>query len=440
MYVRKAGGLLGAWIVAALTNVPPVLAEGYKVQLAGVKALGVGYAGRATADDAAVVWLNAAGMTELPSRWTLTFGAAVIPFSLDYRDHGSRSLLGQPMTGSIAINVGQKPMVPHGFLVYAIDRRWRLGFGFNAPYGLGVDYANAWVGRYYAGESSLAVANFSSALAFKWTDRLSLGVGLNVQRATTTLTNRIDFGSLGAALGLPLPPQGADGGIAFDGRSWGFGVDLSGAWRLTSRARLVATYREEIAHALAGDTAFDVPVAATPFAAGGAFRATRATAVLPMPREISVATAIHLAPDGEWTIVADATWTDWSTFDRLALRFDNPAQPTVVQRAHFTDSIRFGGGVIHSPTADWTLRAGGFFERTPVPDETRTPRLPEVDNVGVAVGGSYRLSSRWDLDFAWSHLIPRDAPIRLDDPSAGWLTGDVRWQTDSFALGLNVKF
>jgi long-chain fatty acid transport protein len=427
-------------IGAVLGTERDVSADGWKVQLTGVKALGVGYAGRATAEDATIVWFNAAGMTALESKWTVTFGGALIPFALDYTDLGSRSVLGQPLTGPTTSDGGRGAFVPHMFVVRRLGDRWRLGAGFNAPYGLSDDYGTAWVGRYHATESTLRVVNLSSAVAVALTDRLSLGFGLDVQSASTTLANRIDFGSLGAILGFPVTPQGADGGIEFEATSWGVGFDASVAWQLTAKARLAATYREQVEHTLDGDATFDLPAAAAPLAALGGFRATPASAVLPMPRELSLATAIELGSAGKWTLVADVTWTDWSRFEALTLDFENPAQEPIRQDASFEDSARVGGGVIYAASPRWTLRAGALYEKTPVPDATRTPRLPEENNFGMTAGGTWRLGDKWELDFAWSHLVPHDASILRADPLTGTLNGTVRWRTDSIAVGTSIRF
>ena len=88
----------------------------------------------------------------------------------------------------------------------------------------------------------------------------------------------------------------------------------------------------------------------------------------------------------------------------------------------------------------WVVRAGGLYEQTPVPDATRTPRLPEVNNAGITFGGTLHVTPKVDLDFSWSHLIPHDAPIALVDPAAGALSGNVRWRTDAVAIGTSFSF
>ena len=50
------------------------------------------------------------------------------------------------------------------------------------------------------------------------------------------------------------------------------------------------------------------------------------------------------------------------------------------------------------------------------------------------------MNERWELDFSFSHLVPHDAPIFLQDPAAGRLSGNIRWRLDIAAAALNVRF
>ncbi|MEO7135937.1 MAG: outer membrane protein transport protein [Vicinamibacterales bacterium] len=417
-------------------------ADGYKIQLQGVKALGLGYSGRAIAEDAAAVWFNPSGMTQLTSPFTVTFGGAWIPFDLNYVDRGSFSVLGQALTGAASRNGGKTTLipVPHFYGVIKLNDSWRVGLGFNAPYGLSDDYGSEWAGRYHATESTLEVVNLTTTLAYKVNERLSLGGGIDVQHSNATLSNRIDFGSLAVATGVPLVPQGHDGGIVLNASDWAFGFNLSTTLQATGRLRMAATYRSAIVHTLRGTAEFEVPASAAFFRAAGAFTTSGATATLPMPRELSGSAALDLSTDKKWVLVGDYTWTDWSQFKLLQVSFDNPAQPAISQRADYRDSNHGGVGLIFRATGSLTIRGGGLYERTPVPDATRTPRLPEEDNLAVTVGGTYRVNPTWDLDFSLSHLIPHDAEIRLADPVIGTLNGTVGWKTTAIAVGLSHRF
>jgi long-chain fatty acid transport protein len=106
----------------------------------------------------------------------------------------------------------------------------------------------------------------------------------------------------------------------------------------------------------------------------------------------------------------------------------------LTQAAHFNDSFRAAVGVVYRATDVWQVRAGGVYESTPVPDATRNPRLPEVDNTAFSVGATYRVNDRYEFDFSYSHLLPHDAPISLEIPGAGELVGSVRWRVDILGL------
>ena len=417
-----------------------VLADGWKVQLQGVKALGLSYAGRSIfLDDASTVWFNAAGMSRLEKPWTITTAAPFTTYRLDYTDRGSTSLLGLPSTGEPTANGGRSAAVPHVYVVRKFNDRWAGGFGFNAPFGLGSDYGETWIGRYHATKSELTVINMNPAVAVRLNDRVSVGVGLDIQKSDAHLANMIDFGSFGALLGLPLAPQQHDGRIEFEGGDWGIGYDLSVAWTISSQVRFGATYRSQIEHTLEGTADFSVPSAAAPLTVGGAlFADTAASAVLPMPHELSGSLAYDLTP--KWVLVGDATWTDWSRFQRLVVTFENPLQTPLSQEARFEDSLRGAVGVIYRANSTWDIRAGALYETTPVPDATRTPRLPEGNNSGFSAGTSFKLGDHAEIDFSYSHLLPHEVPILLNDPAAGRLTGDVRWRLDILGVSLSLRF
>jgi long-chain fatty acid transport protein len=430
-------------------------ADGWKIQLQGAKALGLGYAGRALAEDASTVWFNAAGITALGGdacagrtpqasasgcpRWFFTAGGALVPFTLRYADAGSFSVLAQPLQGQGTRDGGKTGGVPYFYVARHLAPHLTAGFGLNFPHGLSDDYGETWVGRYHATNSELQVANLNPVVAYRFAHpNVSVGAGLDIQHARAKLANMVDFGSYAALLGAPVVPQTVDGRIRLDASDWAVGYDLSVAWQATPSVRAAATYRSQVTHTLSGDADFDVPANAAFFTADGGFRDTAATTQLPMPRELSESVAVSITR--KWTAVGDLTWTDWSQFDRLVVSFENPAQLPLTQTAAYEDSWRLAGGLVYRPNATWTLRGGALYEASPVPDTTRTPRLPEVNNTGVSAGASYRFSGRWDLDIGWSHLIPHDADIRLVDPTAGLLAGRIRWKTDAVAIGINTHF
>jgi long-chain fatty acid transport protein len=415
-------------------------ADGWKIQLMGGANLGSCYAGRSVlGDDASAVWFNPAAMTLLPRGWTLTVGAPLITYQLDYRDAGSRSVLGQPLLGEVSKNGGKTAVVPHVYLVKGLNERAQFGFGFNAPFGLGTNYDETWVGRYHATETTLTVFNLNPSIAVKVNDALAVGFGLDVQHSQATLANMIDFGSFGAAAGLPLAPQGSDGRVRFKGSDWAMGFNAGLRWQITGRDAVGAAYRSEIDHELRGPAEFTVPSAAAPLTAGGrVFADTDARVVLPMPHELSVSASHRINED--WMLLGDATWTQWSAFRELSVEFDNPLQPPVHQPADWRDTVRVAVGAKRSLGPRWSFRTGAAYETIPVPDTTRTPRLPEKNHTWLGAAGSYTSPRHWTFDIHLSHLLTPDAAINLRDPAAGTLTGDVHWRLTVLGLSATKRF
>jgi long-chain fatty acid transport protein len=436
---RSAIPLLGLAVVA-LALPQSATADGWKIQLQGGKSLATSYAGRsALFEDASVVWFNPAGMTALDGEWVITFGAPLITYQLDFRDAGSRSLIGQPLSGDATPDGGTTAVVPHAYLVRRLDARWRVGFGFNAPFGLGTNYGETWIGRYHATETTLRVFNLNPSVAVKLSDRWSAGLGLDVQRSTATLANMIDFGSIGAAVGLPLTPQGSDGKVEFTGSDWAAGFDVSAWGDLAEDVRLGAVYRSQIDHGLRGTADFEVPHEAAPLTGGGLlFEDSAARVVLPMPHELSVSAMYEVDPD--WRLLADLNWTRWSAFKELLLTFENPAQPPVRQAANWNDSVRVALGATRKAGPRWTLRGGLAYETAPVPDATRGPRLPEDDHAWLSAGATYTGDGHWTVDAHYSHLITPDGVINLQDPTAGGLAGAVHWRLNVFGVSGTWRF
>ena len=58
------------------------------------------------------------------------------------------------------------------------------------------------------------------------------------------------------------------------------------------------------------------------------------------------------------------------------------------------------------------------FERSPITDTIRIPLLPDNDRLWLSVGATYAVTSAISLDFAYSHIFVKDAPIAIS-PTSG---------------------
>ncbi len=55
--------------------------------------------------------------------------------------------------------------------------------------------------------------------------------------------------------------------------------------------------------------------------------------------------------------------------------------------------------------------AGAAYEKSPVTDQVRIPTLPDNDRFWLSAGATYKWSPKITLDFAYSHIFVKNAPI-----------------------------
>ena len=451
---------LGSFILASLLSLGSfgtAYASGFALIEAGASGQGNAYAGAAAhAIDASTVYFNPAGMMNLEGQ-QLSIALHVIDPSADFDNDGSSlpavlGPLGGPLTGEDD-DGGDIAFVPNFYWVKPLNDKTSFGFGVNTLFGLKTEYDDDWVGRYHGILSELKTLNFNPSLGYRVNDKLSVGGGLNMMLAKVNLTSAIDFGSLcvaavGDAICVPggAGPQEADGKADLDGDNYddlAFGFNLGLTYMISKQTTIGIAYRSEIDIDVEGDADFKLPNNATVQAVIGAttsFVDTDLKADITLPASFSVSLA-HQADKITW--LADVTWTGWSSYDELRIKYDNPAQPDTVTTQDWNDTMRYSVGLDYQYSDSLILRTGLAFDESPVPNkEKRTARLPGEDRTWVSLGLTYLASSAISFDVGYSHLFIDDAKIDNTLESSvptlnSTLTGEYDGDVDILSVQLN---
>lgn len=413
-------------LLAAAAGLPATtMAAGFQLTEQSVSGLGRAFAGGAAiADDASTIFYNPAGLTRLDGR-ELVVGASLISLGADFDKDIAVDAVGQPLTGGEGGDVGKLGGVPILYYAHRINDDWVFGLGLNAPFGLATDYDPDWVGRYQAVYSQVSTFNINPSLGWKLNDNWSVGFGLDLMHMRVKLTNIVDYGAVCfgnvnpfTCTALGLTPQGHDGYAEIEGDSWGYGFNL-GALYSNGTTSVGLHYRSSVDQELEGDSRFEnVPAI---FTAQNLFVDTGIKADFETPETLILSLAHKL--NDQWTILADITRTGWDTFEEIRVRYDS-AQPDTVQPENWEDVMRYAVGVDWRYSDTWTFRGGLALDQTPIPDEFRTPRLPDEDRTWLAFGATWRLSEASEMDFGYAHLflddnIPMDQTGALGDRIAG---------------------
>lgn len=459
--------LLTSCIVLAMTTwAGNANSAGFALIEQSVSNMGTAYAGgSALANDTSTLYFNPAGMTRLEG----TNGSVALHLvkpSSKFEDNGgstfATALGGAPLGGGNGGDAGGWAAVPHTYVSQQIsDRAW-LGFAVNAPFGLTTEYDQNWVGRYHAVKSSVATYNFNPSFAFKASDQLSLSVGVSAQYLEAEFSNAIDFGAidalpvtaggLGGALSLG-GPGAADGMVNIEGDSWGFGFNLGALFEASDKTRIGVHYRSEIQHDVKGDADFSGAAqgaVTTAIFAGSAGTVrmlddTGVSADVTLPASASLSLFHQATP--QLALMADYTWTGWSSIPELRFDFANN-QPDGVTTFNWKDTNRFAVGAEYQrANSDWTYRVGVAFDESPIDsDAARTPRLPDADRIWLSFGAGVKLGESTRLDIGYAHLfmddpvLNKNADSSAEDFLRGSLQGSYEASVDIVAVQLEMRF
>ncbi len=398
--------------------------SGFALIEQSVSEMGTAYAGAsAQATDASTIFFNPAGMTRLPGAQTVAGMQVIIP-EAKFNDKGSSStpgaILGRPgLLGTREGNdAGESGIAPAVYYTQQFGDKWFAGVGVNVPFGLKTKYDQNWVGRYYGVKSELKTVNINPSVAYKVSDRLSLGAGISYQYIDAELTNQIDFGTIGilSALGLGMPelaagltPGGNDGRVKISGNDWSWGANVGILYSITEQTRLGLHYRSKIEHSLEGYARYRIPDEARFLQATGSFISSNVKADVDLPASFSTSVYHDITP--KWAILADVTWTDWSNLHEIRFDFDS-SQPDGVETLKWEDSFRYSLGVKYQPNERWVYRCGVAYDETPIPNrQYRSVRVPGNDRTWVALGLGYRHNDSLSFDVGYAHLFVDDPEI-----------------------------
>jgi len=421
-------------------------AAGFALIEQSVKGLGNAFAGGAAiADDPSTVFFNPAGMTRLEGT-QVTGAVHVIMPSTKFQKSSATNVAGADFTGGNGGQGGVVGYAPNFYMTHSYNSGLSVGLGLNAPFGLATEYDRDWVGRYHAVESDVKTLNINPSIAYKVDDHLSVGAGVSAQYIDATLSSMVDAGLLvlGAA-----SSQTADVFSEMKGDDWGMGYNLGLLYEFNQRTRVGASYRSKVVQRLKGDMTF-TPTNATATALMAAFpnQGIHATINLPASAQASV---YHQLND-QFALMADITWTRWSSFDKLVVNFDQGILGGAAMQSVTTESwknnMRYSIGATFNPTSSCVLRTGVAYDQTPIPDAHRTPRIPGTDRTWVAIGAGHHIGN-WSIDLAYAHLFVSNSKINQviavpaptdENFSRGNLIGEFENSVDIASVEISYNF
>jgi long-chain fatty acid transport protein len=401
-------------------------ASGFALQNQNGAGTGYAFAGSAAvAEDASTVWFNPAGMTYLPMGHNFSFAGSVIQRSLEFKNNGTLPYAGNPRfpVGGNSEGGGAS-LIPALYWSYAISPELRIGLGLSGPYGSETEYGNNYAGRFSAFYTKIDTIDLNPSIAYKFNDMVSIGFGVNYTKTEVELKSQVPAGAAGIVSGTELT-----GKVEGDDEAWGW--NIGAMFQFTPSTRVGVTYRSTLNNTLEGNlsgTGPNVPL----------------TAALKQPDNASLALSQKVGDRLE--ILADATWTGWSSVQSLVGKTSAGAEAVRVD-FNFEDTWRFGLGGKYQLNPEWNLRAGIAYDQTPVPNtQSRTLTVPDNDRVWLSFGARWQMNKAASLDMAYAHIFMDDSPIQrtVNFPgttrTAQVINGNVETSINIFSVQLNYNW
>lgn len=453
--------------------------NGTQIGTVGAKSTSMGSAFRGLADDWSAAYFNPAGITQF-GKWNIGASAGIIMPRGSYQAYPYPAYPSPALTTNNVDATAKNFLIPALGIFYKATEKLSVGLGVFAPFGLGTEWDFFSIPANYGNTNAISkekesfsdhqAIDIQPTIAYKFSDKLSVGLGLKytwgkmtIDQVMLPLTSAIIYGetqgtipmpminALLAGIGgvsqllqTPLDPnrliveESLDGdGSAYGGNvgilfkpieklSIGLSGRFSTALKLKGSFKLTAgmpNFQNEVAVML-GAKQID---AATAGLLNSKFNGTNLSMVdiddieadLPLPWTIGGGIAFR--PCTRWTITADASLTNWKSWDKIVLE-QNGTEINELP-LNWKNTMEVGAGVqfkaVQKEGSELFLRAGGYTVDSPVPNSNMNPTILDPARRYIVTAGIGFCIGKINIDFAYERVMFDNKDIPASEYNMG---------------------
>ncbi len=354
----------------------------------GSKATSLGGAYSAYANGPFAVYYNPAGLVQI-KRPMVSAGFEVMDPSLkvyDYRAKDSNGNKVQPYDKTIS-DTSPSLIIPSVGFAIPLNDRFTFGFATYVPYGLHIKWRsdnlkNA--GAYNSFESYYIRVVATPTVAYKITDKLFIGLGVSIGRSYSGSQRRI------YAPSIPSLNNKIIKGNLMDAVNYSYNIGIM--YKPIDKLTLGLTYRSRT------QTHFSGTVKVIGVQSVGA------STSIDHPDQIQG--GIRFTPIKNLSLEADVLWTHWDVVDQYTLHFDKPllGKTKEVFNRNWKNTTQYKFGAEWKASKLLTLRAGYYYDPSPVPTETFDLLWPD-GNKSTYSGGLGLNFGRLSVDLAVQYIV-----------------------------------
>ncbi len=400
--------LLTFTALASIMAVANANAAGFHLREQSAAAMGNAFAGAtAGAENNSYAYFNAAGLTRQKGKQFNIGGTYIAP------EASAGNIDGVSGDESDVHNIVHSAVAPNMSYSQQLNDKYTFGLSVNVPFGMITKYDDRWAGAAHGATSKVTAVTTTPMIAYKATDKLSLGAGLPIQYFKARLTSN---------------NGGAD--VALQGDTVDVGYQLSALYEFNEKNRFGVSYRSEINHKLKGEIESK---ALAPHPTMGPVYNQDITARIDTPAMLSVG-AYHEIND-KWAVMAEYQRVFWNSFDSIDIYGQEVGGMIDTTPENWEDADFYAVGASYQIDDQWKLRLGLAYDESAVKVDYRTPRIPDSRRIWYSTGLEYKYNENLTFDMGFTYIQAKEAHVELDGISADYENSVKMW-----GLSLNYKF
>ncbi|KMZ32915.1 outer membrane protein transport protein [Haemophilus influenzae] len=383
-------------------------------QLAEVSTSGLGraYAGEAAiADNASVVATNPALMSLFKTAQFSTGGVYVDSRINMNGDVASsiKSTTNIAKNGSASErNVVPGTFVPNLYFVAPVNDKFALGAGMNVNFGLKSEYDDSYDAGIFGGKTDLSAINLNLSGAYRVTQGLSLGLGVNavyakaqVERNAGIIADTAKMSQNAFTVGtdaeklIPKYLTSQDKSVVSlqDRAAWGFGWNAGVMYQFNEANRIGLAYHSKVDIDFTDRTATSLEAGVI-----GAGKKGDLTLTLPDYLELS---GFHQLTD-KFAVHYSYKYTHWSRLTKLHASFED-GKKAFDKELQYSNNSRIALGASYNLYEKLTLRAGIAYDQA-ASRHHRSAAIPDTDRTWYSLGATYKFTPNLSVDLGYAYL------------------------------------
>ena len=377
--MRKVTFLLLFFCITAMTT----YAGGYQVGLHSQRNIGMGLIGTSLSYDASALFYNPGGAPFINSKFSFSGGLTFLMARTTFqaKDEVYQEEIKHDMNYPFYFYAAYKPI-----------KDLSIGVAVNTPYGLSISWPDAWKGRYVIQNISFKAITIQPTVSYKINSIVGIGVGLVISYGNVDLNRAVPVNS----------SDGSDGKVNIKGKTTKLGFNAGIMLHPVKGLSIGVDYRSKIKMAVKNaDAKFTVPASLA-----SEFPDNKVDVTLPLPANLDFGISYEI--NSKWMVGLGLNYVFWSTYDTLVFTFKTPTTAIAAHQAStklYKDRLITRLGAQYKINSMVTVRAGGYYDPSPVPADYLDPLLPSSNEIGLTCGVSVYPLKGFSIDAAFEYLM-----------------------------------